>query len=73
MKIPALAILGLGSQAKHQCVEEDSPESNVTHVFREPKEKNVLSKKPRATHTQHKLEDTNSTVPPQGLRNYLIV
>lgn len=73
MKVPALASLASGSWAKHQCVEGDSPEGSVTHVSRKLKEKNVLSRKPRATHTQHKVEDADSMVPPQGLSYYLIV
>lgn len=73
MKVTALSILASGSCAKHQRVEGDNPESRITHMLRELKEKSVLTRKPCALHTQHSLEDPDSMVPPEVLRNYLIV
>ena len=71
MKVTALSILASGSCAKHQCVEGE--ESRITHMPHELKEKSVLTRKPWAPHTQHSLEDPDSMVPPEVLRNYLIV
>lgn len=56
MKVTALGTLASGSCVKHKHVEGDSPESGIAHVH-EPKDKSVLTRKPRAPHTQHYLED----------------
>jgi len=73
MKVTALAVPASGSGAKHQCVEGDNPENRITHVVCDPKEKSVPTRKPCAPHTQHNLEDPDSMVPPEILRNYLTV
>ena len=73
MKVTALASPASRSGAKHQCVEGDNPENRITHVLRDPKEKSVLTRKPCAPHTQHSLEDPNSMVLPEVLRNCLMV